>query len=230
MSSTVWENWMRVKNNIDHACQRSQRDPSEIHVVAVTKYVDLDRMKETLAAGLEHIGENKAQDVVQKWDQLNGDKGIWHFIGHLQSNKVKYIMNTCTYIHSLDRLSLAQEIEKQAARSGQMISCFVQVNIAEEDSKHGLAKDEVATFIDQLSDFPHIQTIGLMTMAPHYEDPELARPIFQRLKEMQLYFQQQKWSHAPLSECSMGMSNDYQVAIEEGASYIRLGSCLVGRQ
>jgi pyridoxal phosphate enzyme (YggS family) len=224
---TVLSNWRIVQENITHACKNSSRRPEEINVIAVTKYVDQQRMEEAFDSGLKHVGESKAQDATRKWELL-GDRGTWHFIGHLQSNKVREIIGKFTYIHSLDRLSLAKEIEKRASYLNIVVPCFIQANVSGEDTKHGLPPEKVEEFIEQLARFPHIQAIGLMTMAPYYEDPEETRPVFRHLKEMQLRLQEKEWSHAPLTELSMGMSNDYQVAIEEGATFIRLGTTLVG--
>jgi pyridoxal phosphate enzyme (YggS family) len=224
---TVLSNWRVVQSNIEQACKNSSRHPEEINVIAVTKYVDLQRMEEAFDAGLHHVGESKAQDASEKWEKL-GHRGIWHFIGHLQSNKVRDVIGKFTYIHSLDRLSLAKEIEKKASNLDVTVPCFIQVNISGEDTKHGLPPEKVEGFIQQLAPFPHIKAIGLMTMAPYYEDPEATRPIFRHLKELQLRLQENAWSHAPLTELSMGMSNDYQVAVEEGATFIRLGTTLVG--
>lgn len=220
---------MTVKKNIDLACQNSSRSPDEVKVIAVTKYVDLRRMEEALDIGLEHIGESKVQDALPKWAQL-GHRGTWHFIGHLQSNKVKDVINKFTYIHSLDRLSLAKEIEKRARGIDIVVPCFIQVNVAGEETKYGLAPEKVEEFIEKLTSFSHIKIVGLMTMAPHEKNSQETRPIFKRLKEMQIQLQANAWEHAPLTELSMGMSNDYQVAIEEGATFIRLGSTLVGSQ
>jgi PLP dependent protein len=224
---TVADNWLRVRRNIERACHKSGRRAEDIRVIAVTKYVDVNRMEETLAAGLMHIGENKAQDIREKWERLNG-RGIWHFIGHLQSNKVKYIIDKCAYLHSLDRLSLAKEINKRAKQVDKIMSCFVQVNISGETTKHGLTENEVESFVQQLEQYEHIRAVGLMTMAPHVDNVEESRPVFRRLKSLQLRLRQKGWTHAPLSELSMGMSNDYEVAVEEGATYIRLGSSIVG--
>jgi pyridoxal phosphate enzyme (YggS family) len=224
---TVLHNWQVVQKNIDQACRNSSRSPEEINVIAVTKYVDLQRMEEALNTGLEHLGESKAQDASTKWEKL-GHRGIWHFIGHLQSNKAKDIIGKFTYIHSLDRLSLANEIEKRAKDLDVIIPCFIQVNVSGEETKHGLSPDKVEEFIRQTARFSHIMMVGLMTMAPFSEDPEETRPVFRRLKEIQLELQAMALTHAPLTELSMGMSNDYQVAIEEGATFIRLGTTLVG--
>lgn len=224
---TVLENWLQIQEKIQQSCAKSSRSVEQIKVIAVTKYVDIQRMEEAFQVGLEHIGENKAQDAIPKWEQLNG-KGIWHFIGHLQSNKVKDVIDKFDYLHSLDRLSLAKEIEKRASSINKVLNCFVQVNVSGEESKFGLPPVQVEPFIERLASFPHIHVIGLMTMAPFEENPEETRSVFRNLKELQLNLQAKGWSHAPLTELSMGMSNDYTIAIEEGATYIRLGSALVG--
>lgn len=221
----IVRNWLEVQENIEKACFKSGRDPKSITVVAVTKYLDVEQLKAVFEAGLEHIGENRVQDALPKWEEYR-ERGTWHFIGHLQTNKVKYVLGKFKYIHSLDRLSLAEEIEKRAAQQELIVPCFVQVNVSGEESKYGLAPHEVEPFIEQLASYPHIQAIGLMTMAPFVDDPEQTRPVFQRLKELQLQLQEKQFAHAPLTELSMGMSNDYQVAVEEGATYLRLGSCL----
>lgn len=217
-----------IQERINQACTRSGRNRDDIHIVAVTKYVDTLIIEEVLQAGLHHIGENKAQDIMHKWEQLSEPKGTWHFVGHLQSNKVKYMIDKCTYIHSLDRLSLAKQINKLAQAQHKIIPCFVQVNISGESSKHGLSPVELPSFIEALGSFDYIQVIGLMTMAPHELEAEQTRPVFHELKVWQEKLQQENWSHAPLSELSMGMSNDFEIAVEEGATFLRLGSALVG--
>lgn len=224
---TIRDNWLKVREKIEQACAKSSRAPEEITVVAVTKYIGAEAMGEIFEAGLTHIGENRVQDALPKWEYWQG-RGTWHFIGHLQTNKVKYVLGKFKVIHSLDRLSLAQAIDKRAARLGLIVPCFIQVNISGEVSKHGLKPEELEGFVESLASFPHIKAIGLMTMAPFVQDPEKTRPIFHRLKEWQLKLQGKKYEHAPLTELSMGMSNDYPVAVEEGATYLRLGSCLFG--
>jgi pyridoxal phosphate enzyme (YggS family) len=224
---TVLENWVKVQENIQAACNKSGRSIDEVTVVAVTKYVDIKKIEEAFQAGLKHVGESKAQDAVGKWDELGG-KGTWHYIGHLQSNKVKDVIGRFHYIHSLDRLSLAKEIEKKAKATDTTVKCFIQVNISGESTKHGLAPEEVEGFIDDLTPYSHIKIVGLMTMAPYSQNPEDTRIIFQGLKQLQQKLQLVEWEHAPLTELSMGMSNDYVIAIEEGATFIRLGTILVG--
>jgi pyridoxal phosphate enzyme (YggS family) len=223
----VQQNLQRIKQQIAAACEQSARRPEEVNIIAVTKYVGIDRMKEALVAGIEHLGENKAQDMITKYEAI-GAGPTWHFIGHLQSNKVKDVIGRFDYIHSLDRPSLAKEIEKRAARQEQRVSCFVQVNVSGEDTKHGIAPEEAEDFIAFLSDLTHIRVVGLMTMAPFVDQPEETRSVFRALKELQLRLQKKAWSHASLRELSMGMSNDFPIAVEEGATFIRVGSALVG--
>ncbi|EZP77961.1 alanine racemase domain-containing protein [Parageobacillus genomosp. 1] len=223
---TVRDNLAKIRENIEAACQRVGRDPADISIVAVTKYVSVERAREALEAGITDLGENRDDGLLQKYSVL-GDKATWHFIGTLQSRKVKNIIDKVDYIHSLDRLSLAKEIEKRATKP---VKCFVQVNVSGEATKHGLAVDEVIPFIEQLRDFSHIQVVGLMTMAPYTDDEAVLRSCFRQLKLLQENVQALQIANAPCTELSMGMSNDYVIAIEEGATFIRLGTSLVGKQ
>ncbi len=221
---SVKENLTHIQHEITNACKKVGRDASSVNVIAVTKYVSNSRAQEALEAGISHIGENRAEEGIKKWEYLKG-KGTWHFIGTLQTRKVKDIIEKFDYIHSLDRLSLAEEIQKRAST---IRKCFVQVNVSGETSKHGLHPDDVLSFICQLEKYPSIEVVGLMTMAPLEEDPEATRPYFKRLRELQMSVQALKLVHAPCIELSMGMSNDYKIAIEEGATFVRLGTSLVG--
>ncbi|NUK29039.1 YggS family pyridoxal phosphate-dependent enzyme [Parageobacillus sp. VR-IP] len=223
---TVRDNLAIIRENIEAACQRAGRDPADIRIVAVTKYVSVERAREALEAGITDLGENRDDGLLQKYSVL-GDKATWHFIGTLQSRKVKNIIDKVDYIHSLDRMSLAKEIEKRATKP---VKCFVQVNVSGEATKHGLAVDEVIPFIEQLHDFSHIQVVGLMTMAPYTDDEAVLRACFRRLKLLQENVQALQIANVPCTELSMGMSNDYVIAIEEGATFIRLGTALVGKQ
>ncbi|MDT8859107.1 YggS family pyridoxal phosphate-dependent enzyme [Alkalihalobacillus sp. MEB130] len=225
---TVKERFSQLQKKINDVCESCNRDPSSVQIVAVTKYVSMETTAEALDAGLLHIGENRTEGAVQKWNGL-GDRGIWHFIGSLQSRKVKEITGKFEYLHSLDRLSLAKELDKRL-EDGQVMKCFVQVNVSGEQSKSGLTPGEVIPFINDLADYPRIVIVGLMTMAPFYDDPELTRPIFRKLREIRDSVQELELAHAPCKELSMGMSNDYHVAIEEGATFIRIGSALVGKE
>jgi pyridoxal phosphate enzyme (YggS family) len=224
----IKDNLNCIQKEIEDACNRVNRDPASVQIVAVTKYVSMETTKKALDSGLIHIGENRAEGAVEKWEALH-ERGVWHFIGSLQTRKVKKIIGKYDYLHSLDRISLAEEVDKRL-EEGQVMKCFVQVNVSGEQSKSGLTPDEVIPFINELSIFKGIQVIGLMTMAPFYDNPELTRPLFRRLREIKDSVRSQQFLHAPCTELSMGMSNDYIVAIEEGATFIRLGSALVGRE
>jgi PLP dependent protein len=221
---TVKENLTRIQQEIDIVCQREGRESTSVKIIAVTKYVSDERAQEVLELGINHIGENRADEGVRKWQVLNG-KGTWHFIGTLQSRKVKDIVDRFEYIHSLDRLSLAKEIQKRATKS---VKCFIQVNVSGETSKQGISPSDLIQFVNDLKQFPFIEVVGLMTMAPNEEDPEATRPNFKKLKELQIEVQNLKLPYAPCNELSMGMSNDFHIAIEEGATFVRLGTSLVG--
>lgn len=217
-----------IRSRIEAACLRSGRSPEEVTIIAVTKYTTLKTAEEALAAGLRHIGENRWQDVKPKWEAI-GDRAVWHFIGSLQTNKVKDVIGKFAYIHSLDRLALAEELERKAAARGETVNCFIQVNVSGEESKHGMPPEELDAFAARLRDMPHIRAVGLMTMAPYDTEGEAARPVFRRLRELRDELNGKKLLPYPVKELSMGMSGDFEVAVEEGATYIRLGTVLVGR-
>lgn len=220
----VNDNYKMIQDTIKKACAKVERDMSGITVIAVTKYVTVERAKEALEAGVSHLGENREEGLMAKWEELK-DKPTWHFIGSLQTRKVKNVIDKVDYIHSLDRISLAKEIDKRASRK---INCLVQVNVSGEESKHGINPEKVISFIEDLSDFNNISVVGLMTMAPFTSDEKVLRDCFKQLKSLQLQVQELKLPYAPCKELSMGMSNDYSIAIEEGATMIRIGTALVG--
>ncbi|QHJ70891.1 YggS family pyridoxal phosphate-dependent enzyme [Planococcus halotolerans] len=212
----VYEN---IKNELD-----SIREG--INLIAVTKQVGVERTKEAVEAGIEHLGENRPEGLLKKFEAIQ-DGAKWHFIGNLQSRKVKDIINHIDYLHSLDRLSLAKEIQKRADR---VIDCFVQVNVSKEESKSGILPEETLDFIKTLEQYDKINIIGLMTMAPNVEDEEVLRKVFQDLKALQLDVAEREWPHAPCTETSMGMSNDYLIAAQEGATFVRIGTALIGSE
>ena len=222
----VIENLATIERNIQQACERSKREEKQVKVIAVTKYVSVERTKEAVEAGVTHIGENRIEGLLEKRQYL-GDKPIWHFIGTLQTRKVKDVVNHVDYIHSLDRLSLAEEIQK---RANQPINCFVQVNASGEESKHGLSPQDVIPFIREIQKLDRVHVVGLMTMAPFTEDEVTLRNCFRKLKTLQQEVINLQIENAPCLELSMGMSNDYEIAIEEGATYIRIGTALVGEE
>ena len=222
----VIENLQAIQENILQACVKSNRNPNEVKIIAVTKYVSNDRAKEAIEAGILNLGENYDEGLIAKWEVLQ-DKPTWHFIGSLQTRKVRNIIDKVDYIHSLDRPSLAKEINKRANKK---MKCLVQVNVSGEESKHGLAPQEVINFIKSIQDYPNIEVAGLMTMAPHTDDQSILRHCFRTLKALQIEVQQMKLEYAPCTELSMGMSNDYAIAVEEGATLVRIGTALVGEE
>jgi pyridoxal phosphate enzyme (YggS family) len=219
---TVKENLTTIQQRINHACSKVNRNPDEIKLVAVTKYVSVEKANVAIQAGVSHIGENRDDGLLEKKKQL-GDEPNWHFIGSLQTRKVKNIINEVDYIHSLDRVSLAEEINK---RANHIVKCFVQVNTSGEASKHGMSPDDVVPFIKELASFQNIQVVGLMTMAPNTDDESLIRECFTRLRELKKEVQALDLQYAKCEELSMGMSNDFELAIEEGATFIRVGTSL----
>lgn len=235
---TIQDRIQQVERRIEAACLRSGRSREEIGIVAVTKYVSLERTKETFEAGLRHLGENRWQDAEVKWRAFGAEglaeetgKGpIWHFIGSLQSRKAKDVVGKFRYIHSLDRLSLAEAIHKQAERLGLQVQCFVQVNVSGEDSKHGIQPGELHSFLEALREYSTIKPVGLMTMAPYEAEAEATRPVFRGLRELRDGARASKVVGDEFVHLSMGMSGDFEIAIEEGATWIRLGSILVGKE
>lgn len=197
-----------------------------IQIIAVTKQVGVERTKEAIHAGVRHLGENRPEGLAQKLEAID-ENVSWHYIGNLQTRKVKDVIDAIDYLHSLDRISLAKEIQKRASRQ---VKCFVQVNVSGEESKSGIASEETMEFIKSLEAYDKIQVIGLMTMAPNTTDELAIRETFKGLKLLQLQVSEKNWSHAPCTECSMGMSNDYLIAAQEGASFVRIGTALVGSE
>ncbi|NMO94765.1 YggS family pyridoxal phosphate-dependent enzyme [Paenibacillus lemnae] len=218
-----------VEQRISEACRRSGRNRNEVNVIAVTKYVSGAMTESVLNEGIRHIGENRWQTAEEKWRTL-GERGVWHFIGHLQSNKVKDVIGKFSYIHSLDRLSLAKELERKAQALNMRVSAFLQVNISGESSKYGLQPEETADFLREIRAYKHIDVIGLMTMAPFESSAEDTRPVFRGLRQLRDELNRQALTPEPMTELSMGMSNDFEVAVEEGATWVRLGSILVGKE
>lgn len=222
----VAENLIHIEEQIKLACENSGRKREEITLIAVTKYVTIERAKEALEAGIINLGENRDEGLLNKYEVLQ-DQPKWHYIGSLQTRKVKNIIDKVAYIHSLDRVSLAEEIQKRAIEP---IKCLVQVNVSGEESKHGIESSHLIQFIKELADYDKVVVVGLMTMAPLTYDEQVLRKCFRDLKELQKEIQQYKFVHAPCTELSMGMSNDFVIAIEEGATMIRIGTALVGEE
>jgi len=238
---TLEQRIAHVEQRLQQACARSGRSREDINIIAVTKYVSVASTLEVIRSGLVHVGENRWQNAQDKWyaarqTASGGDtsaaagQAVWHFIGSLQTNKAKEVVGRFAYVHSLDRLSLAQAIERKAAELGIVVPCFLQVNVSGEDSKHGLAPEELLPFVKELSRFTHIKIEGLMTMAPFEAEPEETRPVFRGLRQLRDELNREAATETPVNGLSMGMSNDFEVAVEEGANWLRLGTILVGKE
>ncbi|MEW5766435.1 MAG: YggS family pyridoxal phosphate-dependent enzyme [bacterium] len=217
-----------VKARIFRAAERSSRDPSRIKLVAVTKQVEVDTIREAISAGVTIIGESRVQEASRKYDQMGRAGLAWHLVGHLQTNKVKRALEIFNFIHSVDRLSLAEEIDRRARQEGKVVPVLIQVNVAAKESQFGLLEDQLFPLLSKIDGLEHLQIEGLMTIAPLTTDPEEARPYFRRLREIAEEVKHRTWKSIKMKYLSMGMSNDFEVAIEEGANMVRIGSAIFG--
>ncbi len=226
----IRENIESIRKRIADAAKRAGRDADEIKLIAVTKTVDVDKVEEAIAAGALDAGENKPQELARKYEVL-GDKIRWHQIGSLQTNKVKYIIDKVCMIHSLDREGLAEEIDKRASKIGRVIDCLVQVNISGEESKHGMSREEVEPFVRLVAEkYPNIKIKGLMTMAPFDAERDEIRKVFRDLKELSDEINNMNIGNVEMKELSMGMTNDFEIAVEEGATMVRVGTAIFGKR
>jgi len=201
----------------------------QVKILGVTKTVSVDRIKQAKLAGVEAFGENKVQEFLEKYEQLPDVE--WHFIGHLQTNKINKILGKVALIHSLDRYNLAEEMNKKAYRLGIKVPVLLEVNMAKEDTKFGLMPEEVEDFYLEIGEnFKNLEVSGLMTVAPYVENPEEVRPVFRGMRELFLRIREKDPFNAKFKYLSMGMSNDYKVAVEEGANILRLGTLLFGER
>ena len=216
-----------VEKQIQKACDRSGRSREEVTLIAVSKTKPIAMLQEAYDLGVRTFGENKVQELTEKYGALPKDIH-WHMIGHLQTNKVKYIIDKVDLIHSVDSLKLAETIEKEAAKKNCIANILIEVNVAEEESKFGLQIDEVVPFIEKISTFSHVRVRGLMTIAPFVENAEENRSIFANLHKLSVDITEKNIDNVNVNILSMGMTNDYQVAIEEGATMIRVGTGIFG--
>ncbi|CUS78351.1 hypothetical protein JGI7_00204 [Candidatus Kryptonium thompsonii] len=223
----VSENILKIKQKIWEVCQKVGRNPDEITIVAVTKTVPVEKIKEAINAGIYDIGENRVQELLEKRNSLENVR--WHFVGHLQTNKVKYIVNFIHLIHSVDSLKLALEIDKRAEKINRPVDVLIEVNTSGEKTKYGVKPEETIEIVKQISEnckFVHIK--GLMTLAAYSPDPENARPMFKMLKNLSDEIAKLNLKNVEMKHLSMGMSNDYWIAIEEGATIVRIGTAIFG--
>lgn len=225
---SIAENVKLVKENIETAAIRCGRDPADIKLVAATKMNDAFRVREAIAAGVDICGENRVQELQEKLAQGAYDGCPLHFIGHLQKNKVKYIIGKVELIHSVDSVSLAQEINKRAAALGLTQDILLEVNIGAEENKSGFAPEELACALDEMAQFSSIRVLGLMAIPPVCEISENNRVYFRRMKQLFIDIGQKKYDNVIMQLLSMGMSADYEVAVEEGANLVRVGTGIFG--
>ncbi|MGO1369527.1 YggS family pyridoxal phosphate-dependent enzyme [Senegalia sp. (in: firmicutes)] len=230
MKISIESNIQEIEEKIKKACERSNRNREEVKLIAVTKTKPVEVIEEAIDLGLYDIGENRVQEIIEKYDDLNTDDLNWHMIGHLQTNKVKYIIDKVHLIHSLDRLSLAKELNKRARKTDRVIDVLIQVNIAKEESKFGLNKDEIWGFIENIEKYPFIAVKGLMVMAPFDEEAENIRYVFKGAKDLFEEIKKKDIDYIEMKHLSMGMTNDFEVAIEEGSNLIRVGTGIFGKR
>ena len=243
--SEIRENLLRVRERIKKAAQRSKRDPSEIKLVAVSKTVETARIKEAIEAGVSILGENYVQEAKKKIEEIGrpactepasrslaegmrfgeGRPVAWHFIGHLQSNKAKYVVHLFDMIHSLDNIPLAEELNHRAEQTDRMIKVLIEINLSGEGTKFGTGEGEILDLAKSILQLNHLSLEGLMTMPPYFDSPEMSRPYYIKLRELKERLVREGIS---MKELSMGMSNDFEIAIEEGATYVRVGTAIFG--
>ena len=221
---TYIRNVERLTNEIGQACKLSGRNPDDILIVAASKYASAEQLKQILELGISHFGENRAEGLLKKYDAI-GDDAIWHFIGHLQSRKVKIVVPLVEYIHSIDSLSTLEKISQEANKNNKVQKVLIEINISGEDCKFGIYPENLEDFLTGAKDFSGIKIAGLMTMAPLTDDFDFIRTIFKKLKILMENFNG-KFKSLNMKELSMGMSNDFKIAIEEGATMIRVGSSI----
>lgn len=225
--SMLKNNLGRVEESIVEACNRAGRRREDVTLIAVSKTKPVEVLKEAYDLGVRVFGENKVQELLDKYEALPKDVE-WHMIGHLQTNKVKYLIGKVEMIHSVDSLRLAQAIEKESAKKDCVTKILIEVNVAEEESKFGIRVDEVESFLERLAEFKHVQVCGLMTIAPFVENSEENREIFKNLHKLSVDIMGKNIDNRDVDVLSMGMTNDYGVAIEEGATMVRVGTGIFG--
>lgn len=225
----ISENIKEIRANIDEAAVRSGRDPKDVLLLAVSKTVDVPRIKAAVDCGLNELGENRVQEIMEKYEPM-GDGVKWHLIGHLQTNKVKYIIDKVKLIHSVESLKLAEEINKQAQKHNLTADVLVEVNMAKEESKFGIAPEDTEKFIKELANFGNIRVRGLMTVAPDVENGEENRVYFRNMRQLLVDINAKKINNINMDILSMGMTGDYITAVEEGATIVRVGTGIFGKR
>lgn len=225
----IAENLVQVQKNIRKACTQCGRKETEVRLIAVSKTKPVEMLKEAYDLGCRDFGENKVQELVAKYEMLPKDIR-WHMIGHLQRNKVKYIVDKVYMIHSVDSLRLAEEISKEARKKNVTVSILVEINVAEESTKFGTTSSEAVSLVEEIAKLPNILVKGLMTIAPYVENPEENRYVFTKLKQIYVDIIHKNIDNVSMEELSMGMTGDYEVAVTEGATYVRVGTGIFGER
>ena len=223
----IKDNLADVQNNIETAAKHAGRDPKEVTLIAVSKTKPVEMLKEAYDAGARDFGENKVQEIVDKYPLLPDDIR-WHLIGHLQTNKVKYIIDKVCMIHSVDSLKLASEISRQAVKHDVTMDILIEVNVAAEESKFGVSVNDADALIKEISALPNIRVRGLMTVAPFVDDAEENRAVFSALRQLSVDINGKNYDNVSMECLSMGMSGDYTVAVEEGETLVRVGTYIFG--
>lgn len=226
---SVCENYRAVEEKVRNACQRAGRSREDVTLIAVSKTKPVSMIQELLPMGVRDFGENKVQELTAKEEILPKDIR-WHMIGHLQRNKVKYVIDKACMIHSVDSLRLAQEISKEAVKHNLVMPVLIEVNVAGEESKFGVSLEEAMSLVEEVSKLPGIRVNGLMTIAPYVEDPEDNRAIFRNLRKLSVDIGEKNFDNVTMNVLSMGMTGDYEVAIEEGATHVRVGTGIFGER
>lgn len=223
----VKDNYNYIKNSIIETAKACGRNPDDITLIAVSKTKPLSDIEELIEIGVKDFGENKVQELCDKYENVSTPVNF-HLIGHLQTNKVKYVVDKACMIHSVDSVKLAKEIQKEAAKKDVICRILIEVNVAEEESKFGLKVSEVIPLIEEVSSYPNIHIEGLMTIAPFVDDPEENRQYFHTLKQLSLDIKSKNIDNVNMNVLSMGMTNDYKIAIEEGSTMVRVGTAIFG--
>ncbi len=225
----IRENIEKVRGNIAKACEKSGRKAEDVTLIAVSKTKPVSMLQEAYDCGCRDFGENKVQELVDKWEQMPKDIR-WHMIGHLQRNKVKYIVDKAYLIHSVDSLRLAEEISKEAVKKNVTVSILVEINVAGEETKFGTGCDEACGLVEEIAKLPNLLIKGLMTIAPYVENPEENRQYFEKLRQIYVDIIHKNIDNVYMEQLSMGMTGDYEIAVAEGATYVRVGTGIFGER
>jgi pyridoxal phosphate enzyme (YggS family) len=230
MAETIQSRLKCVKDRIIEAALACGRDPKAVNLVAVSKTVPADRVSAAISAGVTDLGENYVQEAREKIEALGRETVSWHFIGHLQSNKAKYAVKLFDLIHSVDSLKLAKELDRRARAVGKVQKVLVQVNISGEATKSGIETEQAVALVRQMARLDNLSICGLMTMPPYFNSPEKVRPYFRALKDLGDLIRTEAIRNVSMAELSMGMTGDFEAAIQEGATLVRIGTAIFGER